>query len=84
MLAALSGFQAELLETADGDGVAITLAGGDGELVAVLNAIEQYVTGRADGPARMDFDGNSYVMHREPEPDDFVTISGAQPDTPLI
>jgi hypothetical protein len=69
MLAALSGFQAELVQVADGDAVAIALGGNDGEVVAVLNAIQQYVTERADGPARLDFDGHCYLMHREPEPD---------------
>jgi hypothetical protein len=69
MLAALSGFQAELMAAADGDAVVIALGRGDGEVVAVLNAIQHYVNERADGPARVDFAGHSYVMHREPEPD---------------
>lgn len=66
MLAALSGFRAELLE--DGDGrceISVHLRG-DSEVVAVLTALERYVTERANGPARMDFNGRSYVMHAGP------------------
>jgi hypothetical protein len=68
MVAALSGFEAELVETPRGDAVVITLGKGDGEIVGVLNALQQYVTARADGPAHVDFNGRSYVMHVEPQP----------------
>jgi hypothetical protein len=68
MLAALSGFHAELLESAEGYEIAVTLGGdgrGDDEIVAVLNALEQYVTARSTGPARLELGGRSYVMRPE-------------------
>jgi len=36
--------------------------------VAVLNALQEYVTERADGAAQVEFNGHSYVVHPEPEP----------------
>lgn len=66
MLAVLSAFRAELVE--DGDGrceVAVHLDS-DAEIVGVLSALERYVTERANGPARVDFNGRSYVMHAGP------------------
>jgi diacylglycerol kinase family enzyme len=66
MLAALSEFRAELLESADGYEIVVTL-GGDGEIVAVLNALEKYVNERSGGPARMEIDGRNYVIHPEPD-----------------
>ena len=63
MLAALSFFEAELVETPDGRReVVVTLAGDDSEIVAVLNALERYVTERASGPARVELNGRAYVM----------------------
>lgn len=63
MLAALSVFEAELVETPDGRReVVVTLAGNDSEIVAVLNALERYVTERASGPARVELNGRAYVM----------------------
>jgi hypothetical protein len=70
MIAALSGFQAELVETPRGNAVVITLGKGDGEIVGVLNALQQYVTARGDGPAHVDFNGRRYVMDVEPQPSD--------------
>ena len=69
MLVALSAFPAELVESADGCEVVVGLARGDGEVVAVLNALEQYVTERASGPARVEVDGHRYVMHAVPDDD---------------
>ena len=68
MLAALSEFRVELVETAVGCEVVVRLGRGDSEIVAVLNALEQYVTARGSGPAHLELDGHSYVMH--PVPDD--------------
>ena len=63
-MAGLSGFQAELLETEDGIYlVQITVRGGDREIVALLNALEHYVTNRGDGPAEVGLDGRSYKLH---------------------
>jgi hypothetical protein len=65
MLAALSGFHAELLETADGCEVVVTLGTDgrdDGEIVAVLNALEEYVSERGRGLTRMELNGRNYVM----------------------
>ena len=69
MLGALSDFHVELLETASGCKVVVTLGWDgkeDGEIVAVLNALEEYVSERAGSPARMELNGHSYVMHPEP------------------
>ena len=68
MLSALSGFHAELLEGADGWEIVVTLGTegrDDGEIVAVLNALEQYVNERSGGPARMELNGHKYVMQPE-------------------
>jgi hypothetical protein len=60
----LAGFQAELERAADGSYlVEITLGGTDGEIIAVLNAIEQYVTHRAEGPAHVGLAGRTYELH---------------------
>lgn len=67
ILTALSAFETEMLQ--DGDGhceVAVRLGRDDSEVVAVLNALEQYVTERANGPARVDFNGRRYVMYAGP------------------
>ena len=66
MLAALSAFRAEMLEDGDGSCEIAVRLGSDSEVVAVLTALERYVTERANGPARMDFKGHSYVMHAGP------------------
>jgi hypothetical protein len=65
MLTALSGFDAAMLQTADGCEVAVTLGteGRDGgEIVAVLNALEEYVSERGRGPTRMELNGRNYLM----------------------
>lgn len=68
MLAALSEFDAELIETVDGRcEVVFKLGSGDREIVAVLNALEAYVSQRAHGPARLELNGRNYVMHPEQE-----------------
>ena len=67
VLAALSTFRTELLEARDGHcEIAVLLGRGDSEVVAVISALEQYVTERADGPARVDFNGRTYVMYAGP------------------
>ena len=66
ILTALSGFHAELLESSDGCEIVVTLGRGDSEIVSVLNALEEHVNQRSGGPARVEFNGRSYVMHPEP------------------
>jgi hypothetical protein len=63
MLAALSGFQAELLAATDGREVVVTLGRDDGEVAAVLKALERYVNERPGGPAQIKVNGHPYVMH---------------------
>jgi streptomycin 6-kinase len=68
MLAVLSGFHAELLESAEGYEIVVTL-GRDGrdedEIAALLNALEQYFAARGTGPARLELGGRSYLMRPE-------------------
>jgi hypothetical protein len=67
----LSGFRTELVETDDGRHyIEIELGRGDREIVDVLNAIEQYVTQRNTGPARIELNGRDYTLHGEPHADD--------------
>lgn len=66
MLTALSGFEAEVVEIGDGRVIVINLGGSDSETVGVLNALQEHVTERAAGAARLDFHGHRYVMHPEP------------------
>jgi hypothetical protein len=64
---ALSGFRAELRATEDGRSyVEVTLGQSDREIVDVLNAIEDYVTQRATGPARVELNGRKYALHAVP------------------
>lgn len=70
MLAALSEYHAELLESAEGFEIVVTLGKdgkGDKEIVAILNALQQYIAGRASGPARLELGGRRYVMRPEEE-----------------
>ena len=67
--AALSRFQAELIESEDGSyHVAVPLGGGDRDIINVLSAIEDYVTSRRTDAARIQLNGRSYVMHGAPDP----------------
>ena len=63
-LSGLTGFDAELLQGEDGSYlVEIALGGPDVEIVAVLNALEDYVSRRGEGPAEVDLSGRSYKLH---------------------
>ncbi|MGN6202515.1 MAG: hypothetical protein ACTHNY_08930 [Solirubrobacterales bacterium] len=65
MLAALSGFHAELLESAEGCEVVVSLVRDgrdDGEIVAVLNALLQYVSERRGTPTRVELNGRAYLI----------------------
>ena len=60
----LAGFQAELIRADDGSYlVEIALGKGDSQIVALLNALEDYVTHRGDGPAEVDLSGRTYKLH---------------------
>ena len=61
---ALAVFRAELRAGDDGRHlVDVELRAGDREIVEVLNAVEDYVTRRDDGPARVAIDGRGYTLH---------------------
>jgi hypothetical protein len=63
-LAGLEAFQAELSEAEDGSYlVQITFSGGDREIIALLNALEDFVTHRNDGPVEVGLAGRSYELH---------------------
>ena len=60
---ALSEFRTKLVELdAESYQVEIALLG-DAEIVAVLGALEEYVTTRRDGPARIGLEGRTYTLH---------------------
>ena len=60
----LYGFGATLIEIESGHyGVRVPLMGSDRQTVAVLRALELYVTERDDGPARVEFNGHRYTMN---------------------
>jgi hypothetical protein len=63
LLAAMSAFRAKLLEAEDGRcDVVVSLGGGNDEILAVLEALEQCVSRGAAGPTRLDLGGHTYVM----------------------
>jgi hypothetical protein len=49
----------------EGYRISIELGEADSEILAVLNALEQHVTERAAGPARVELDGRGYMMHAD-------------------
>jgi hypothetical protein len=62
-----STFHAELRVTDDGIScVEVALGQRDQRIVDVLNAIEDYVTQRATGPARIAFNGHKCPLHAVP------------------
>jgi hypothetical protein len=66
LMDALAEFDAELIETSDGGSeVMVALRGSGREAVAVLNALERFVTER-ERSARLTLDGREYVMHPDP------------------
>jgi hypothetical protein len=69
MLAALSDFHAELLESSDGCQVVVRLDKDDAKITAVLRALEDYITERSSGPARVELNGQVYVMLPVPAAD---------------
>jgi|SRR5262245_5446185 len=67
MLASLPKYRAVLAEGPQGYEVLIALNGNDADIVGVLDALQQYVTKRGSGPAKVELDGHRYVMHPEPD-----------------
>jgi hypothetical protein len=60
----LAGFNTELDEADDGSYlVQITLGGPDSDIIAVLNALEDYVTNRSQEPAEVGLAGRTYELH---------------------
>jgi hypothetical protein len=69
--AALSEFDAELAETGNGGyQVKVAFAAGNRAILRVLRALEDHVTERADGPAKLDLDGRGYTIHPATDPTD--------------
>ena len=65
-LDSLKKFRAELAVAESPGGYEVLVAlNGDAEIVGVLDALQQHVTQRADGPARVELNGTRYVVHAE-------------------
>jgi hypothetical protein len=63
LCSALSSFGPELSGSDEnGYRVVVALRGSDRQVVAVLDAIEGYVSRRNDGPARLELDGRRYTL----------------------
>ena len=63
-MTSLADFQAQLIEAEDGAYlVEIALGRGDREVIALLNALEDYVTHRDDGPAEVGLGSQTYKLH---------------------
>jgi hypothetical protein len=75
-LSGLGRFDAVLQEANDGSYlIEITLGGPDCEIIAVLNALEDYVTNRGREPAEVELAGRTYKMHPTDPPRG--TVEGA-------
>jgi hypothetical protein len=66
---ALRGFERWLQVDDHGCHVQVTFPPGDQGIVAVLNALEEYVRQRGDGPAQISVDGQSYTLEALPSDD---------------
>jgi hypothetical protein len=58
----LNGIQAELVKTDDGRHLVRITLDGDRDILEVLAAIDRHLAGQAEGHARLDFDGRSYLI----------------------
>ena len=68
--AALAQFDTELVETESGGyQVKVALTGSDRAIVMVLRTLEDYVTQRADSPAKLRYAGRSYMMEPRAAPE---------------
>ncbi len=62
LFVALSKFHPEMINGENGSHSVTIALGSDSDIVAALSAIEQHVTDRGDGPARLELDGHTYMM----------------------
>jgi len=62
LFVALSKFHPEMINGENGSHSVTIALGSDSDIVAALNAIEQHVTDRGDGLARLELDGHTYMM----------------------
>ena len=75
-ISGLGEFQAELVEGEDGSYlVEIELGRSDCEIVAVLNALRDYVSSRARGPAEVGLSGRTYKMQPTDPPASLPTLT---------
>jgi hypothetical protein len=60
----------------DAQGYRVTVElgnGSDRQILAILHALEEHVTDRASGPARIELDGRRYTMHPDdPTPEGLI------------
>jgi hypothetical protein len=63
---ALSEFAPQLSgNDEEGYRVSVEVTGSDGQIVAILDALQEHVTERESGPARVEVDGRRYTMHAD-------------------
>lgn len=62
----LADFQTRLTRSDDGRYQVEVVLDGDREIATVLGALVKYVTERGDGPARLELDGNRYILPPQP------------------
>ena len=75
-IGALSNFNTELIQTGGGSyQVQIALGRGDREVVAVLLALENYVTSRGEGPTEVGLYGRTYKLHPTDPPSSAPAIA---------
>jgi hypothetical protein len=68
LFSALASFHPEIVDRSDGGHqVVVALGGSDAQIIAILSALERYVTERGNGPAKIDLAGRSYTLHAQPE-----------------
>jgi hypothetical protein len=78
-MSGLGAFQAELVEAEDGGYlVQVTLRGGDREIIDLLNALEDYVSHRGEGPAEVGLAGRTYEL-RPTEPPPRTDLTAVSP-----
>lgn len=63
-----AGLDAELRKESDGTYcVEVRMDGADRDIHRALSALEEHVTARASGPARLELDGRSYTLEAVPD-----------------